>query len=110
MAALLGQAAQQLGGGARGDRRRRRSRLTQRPARRRIRSGYLPLVLASMVAGILLAVAGAGPAARLAGLAAFAVLAGLVGAGVLHGLGLITGSYLAAAGAIGLLAWRSAAR
>jgi hypothetical protein len=36
--------------------------------------------------------------------AAYAVLAGLLAAAVMHGLGLLAGSYWAAAGAIGLLA------
>ena len=67
-------------------------------------SGYLPLVLASMIGGILLAVAVSGWRERLIGLGAFAVVGGLAGAGVLHGLGLLAGSYWAAAGAIGLLA------
>ena len=67
-------------------------------------SGFLPLVLASMIGGILLAVAVSGWRERLIGLGAFAVVGGLVGAGVLHGLGLLAGSYWAAAGAIALLA------
>lgn len=66
-------------------------------------SGYLPLVLASMVAGIVLAVVVASKAARLVGLVVFAILAGLIGGWVMIGLGLIAGSYLAAAGVIGLL-------
>ena len=107
VAALLTQAAQQLG---------------RRPARRSpvvdvvpgapddprgagFASGYLPLVLASMVAGILLAVAGPRRGARLVGLVAFAPCwPGSVGAGVLHGLGVLDGGYLAAAGAVALLA------
>jgi hypothetical protein len=67
-------------------------------------SGFLPLVLASMVAGVALAVVIRDRVARLVGLAAFAVIAGLVGAGVLLGLDLVAGGYLAVAGAIGLLA------
>jgi hypothetical protein len=104
VATLLGQAAQQMGGGrpvtvvdvvpgAPDD-----------PRGAGFASGYLPLVLASMIGGILLAVAISGWRERLIGLGTFAVVAGLVGAGVLHGLDLITGSYWAAAGAIGLLA------
>ena len=104
VAALLSQAAQQIGGGrpvtvvdvvpgAPDD-----------PRGAGFASGYLPLVLASMIGGILLAVAVSGWRERLIGLGAFAVVGGLAGAGVLHGLGLLAGSYWAAAGAIGLLA------
>jgi len=100
---LLGQAAQQLGNG-------RAIPIVdvvpgapEDPRGAGFASGYLPLVLASMVAGILLAVIVPSRGARLIGLGTYAVLAGLVGAGVLHGLGLITGSYLAAAGALALL-------
>jgi hypothetical protein len=103
VAALLGQAAQQLGAGtavtvvdvvpgAAAD-----------PRGAGFASGYLPLVLASLIAGVLLAVAIPGPAARLVGLGAFAGLAGLLGAAVLHGLGLLGGGYLAAAGSLALL-------
>ena len=87
-------------------------------------SGFLPLGLTSMVAGILLVflvrsrvVAGAGapapaPAterrastARLVGLGAYALLAGLAGAAVLQlWLGLIPGDYLANAAVAGLFA------
>ena len=83
VAALLTQAAQQLGAqsgsavtvvdvvpGAPGD-----------PRGAGFASGYLPLVLASMVAGIVLSVLVRARVARLVGLAAYAVLAGLVGAG-----------------------------
>lgn len=104
VATLLGQAVQQLGGG-------RPVTVVDvvpgspnDPRGAGFASGYLPLVLASMIGGILLAVAVPGWRERLAGLAAFAVIGGLVGAGVLHGLELLTGSYWAAAGAIGLLA------
>jgi hypothetical protein len=100
---LLGQAAQQLGNG-------RAIPIVdvvpgapEDPRGAGFASGYLPLVLASMVAGILLAVIVPTRGARLIGLGTYAVLAGLVGAAVLHGLGLITGSYLAAAGALALL-------
>ncbi len=94
VATLLSQAAQQLGGGrpvavvdvvpgAPDD-----------PRGAGFATGYLPLVLASMIGGILLAIALSGWRERLAGLAALAVMGGLVGAGVLHGLEILTGSYL----------------
>jgi hypothetical protein len=66
-------------------------------------SGFLPLVLLSMIAGIALAIRVATKTARLVGVSVFAVLAGLVGAATMHWLGLITGDYIAAAGAIALL-------
>jgi len=105
VAALLTQAAQQLGAqsgasvtvvdvvpGAPGD-----------PRGAGFASGFLPLVMASMVAGIALAIAIRDRVARLIGLAAFAVIGGLGGAGVLLGLDLVTGDYLTVAGAVGLL-------
>jgi len=67
-------------------------------------SGFLPLVLASMIVGIVLALQVPDKLARLLGLVAFAVFAGLVGSAVLNWLGLVAGSYFAVAGAIGLLA------
>jgi hypothetical protein len=103
VAALLGQAAQQLGGG---------TTVTvvdvvpgapEDPRGAGFASGYLPLVLASMIAGVLLAVAVPGRWGRLLGLTTFALLAGLVGAAVMHALGVLTGGYLAAAGALALL-------
>ena len=68
-------------------------------------AGFLPLVLTSLAAGVLLAVAVRSRRARLAGLGLFAVLAGLAGAAVLqYWLGALPGSYLANAAVIGLLA------
>jgi hypothetical protein len=68
-------------------------------------AGFLPLVLTSMAAGILLAAAVGSRRARLAGIGVFAVLAGLVGAAVLqYGLDALPGAYLANAAVIGLLA------
>jgi hypothetical protein len=43
-------------------------------------------------------------AVRVAGLALFAILAGLATTAVLHGLGVLTGGYLAEAGVVALLA------
>jgi hypothetical protein len=100
---LLGQAAQQLGGGASVTIVDVVPGAPDDPRGAGFASGYLPLVLASMVAGVLFAVVLPRRSARLVGLATFAVLAGLVGAAVLHGLGLLTGGYLAAAGVLALL-------
>jgi hypothetical protein len=104
VAALLTQAAQQLGGG-------RPVAVVdvvpgapEDPRGAGFGSGFLPLVLASMVGGILLAVVIPRWRDRLIGLAAFAVVGGLVGAGVMHWLGVIGGSYWAAAAVIALLA------
>jgi hypothetical protein len=103
VAALLTQAAQQFGGG---------QPLTvtdvvpgapEDPRGAGFAAGYLPLVLASMIAGILLAIAVSSRAARLIGLGTFAVIGGLVGSAVLQWLGVLTGSYLAAAGVLALL-------
>jgi hypothetical protein len=104
VAALLGQAAQQLGGGTAVTVVDVVPGAAEDPRGAGFASGYLPLVLASMVAGVLFAVVLRGRGSRLIGLVAFAVLAGLAGAGVLHWLGLLAGSYLAAAGALALLA------
>jgi hypothetical protein len=68
-------------------------------------AGFLPLVLTSMVAGILLTAAVSSRRARLAGIGVFAALAGLVGAAVLqYWLEALPGAYLANAAVIGLLA------
>ena len=67
-------------------------------------AGFLPLLLAAMVAGIILAVLIPMREARILGVIAFAVLAGLIGAAMLDWLGLTTGSYLAVAGAVALVA------
>jgi hypothetical protein len=73
-------------------------------------SGFLPLAITSLLAGIaiFLAVRGRGP--RLAGLLGYAVLAGLGSAVVLQfWLGVIPGTYLVNAAAIGLFALAVAA-
>jgi hypothetical protein len=67
-------------------------------------SSFLPLVLTSLVAGILIFVLFSGWSVRLIGLAAYTVLAGLGGTAIMHWLGVLDGSYLANAGAVGLLA------
>ncbi|HZN71580.1 MAG TPA: hypothetical protein VFC00_07840 [Micromonosporaceae bacterium] len=68
-------------------------------------SGFLPLGLTSMVAGILLVFLVRSRVARLVGLGAYALLAGLAGAAVLQlWLGLIPGDYLANAAVAGLFA------
>jgi hypothetical protein len=65
-------------------------------------AGYLPLLLAGILVGILLALLV--PRRRLIGLFAYAVLSGLVGTAVMRDwLGLINGGFWADAGAIGLI-------
>jgi hypothetical protein len=68
-------------------------------------SGFLPLVLAGMVAGILLALLVASKVLRLVGLLVFAPVAGLVSAAMLAWLGITDGAYLSVAASIGLLAF-----
>lgn len=104
VAALLSQAAQQLGGG-------RPVTVTDvvaapvdDPRGGGFASGLLPLVLTSLVVGALIGLLIAGRGPRFAGVAGYAVLAGFGGAGVLHGLGVLTGGYLVEAGAVGLIA------
>lgn len=68
-------------------------------------SGFLPLAMTSLLAGILLTLLVRTRLARLVGLGTFAVLAGVVGAAVLrYWLGVLPGHYLAAAAAVGLFA------
>ena len=67
-------------------------------------SGFLPIVIASLVAGVLLSFLVRPWAARLVGLFGYAVVAGLVGSLVLVWLGLIAGSsYLAGAMALAVV-------
>jgi hypothetical protein len=69
-------------------------------------AAFLPIVLTSMVAGIILTLAVASRTGRLAGVTGFALLAGLGGAWVLHqGYDILPGGYLAGAGALALLAF-----
>jgi hypothetical protein len=73
-------------------------------------SGFLPLAMTSMVAGILLALLVRGRGARLLGLVIFAVLAGPVGTAVLQSwLGLLSGDFLANSGVIALFALAASA-
>jgi uncharacterized membrane protein YeaQ/YmgE (transglycosylase-associated protein family) len=68
-------------------------------------SGFLPLVLAGLVAGVLLSFLVPTWRSRLAGVFGYAVIAGLVGSLVLVWLGLVPGSsYLACAPALSLVA------
>jgi hypothetical protein len=68
-------------------------------------AGFLPLVLTSMAAGILLAATVGSRRIRLAGIGIFAALAGLAGGAVLqYWLDALPGAYLASAAVIGLIA------
>lgn len=104
VAQLLTQAAQQLGGARPVNVVDVVPGSSEDPRGAGFASGFLPLVLASMVASILFSVVISSKAARFVGILTFVVLAGLVGSGVLSGLGLISGSYLAAASVIALAA------
>jgi hypothetical protein len=73
-------------------------------------SALLPLVLTSLVAGALLAVAVQGRGPRLLGLVAYAGLAGLAATAIVQlWLGALPGDYLANAAVVGLLALAMAA-
>ncbi|HEX2771222.1 MAG TPA: hypothetical protein VHN18_02180 [Micromonosporaceae bacterium] len=73
-------------------------------------AGFLPLLLTSMVAGILFSLLVRSRWGQLAGLLTYGILAGLVGAAVLQQwLGVIPGDYLTNAAAIALLATAAAA-
>lgn len=68
-------------------------------------AGFLPLILTSMVVGILLATLVPSKGARLAAVGSFSLLAGLAGAAVLqYWLDVLSGPYLRNAAVIGLLA------
>jgi len=102
-AALLTQAAQQLGSGRPVPVVDVVATPADDPRGAGFAGGFLPLLLTSIVAGASLALAVASRAVRLIGLLAYGVLAGLVAAAVQHGMGVLEGSYLAAAGVDGLL-------
>jgi hypothetical protein len=104
VASALTQAAQQLGGGTPVAVVDVVAGTADDPHGAGFGSGFLPLVLASLVAGVLLFFLVPVRSARLVGVIAFAAVAGLVGSAVLTMLGLIAGAYLAAAGAIALTA------
>jgi hypothetical protein len=68
-------------------------------------AGMLPVILTSMLAGVLVVTAVRARWARLVGVVVYAVLAGLAGAAVLHyWLAVLPGSYASEARAVGLLA------
>lgn len=104
VAAALTQAAQLLGGGATVSVVDVVPGTADDPRGAGFASGFLPLVLASLVAGILLTFLVGPRALRIAGLFGFALVAGLIGAAVLTWLGLVGGAYLACAGVIALTA------
>lgn len=73
-------------------------------------AGFLPLAITGLLTGFLIAVVLRRRGPRLLGLAVFGVLAGLVGAAVLqYWLGVLPGTYLANAAAVGLVALAIAA-
>jgi hypothetical protein len=101
---LLTQAVQQLGGGRPVPVVDVVSSPADDPRGAAFSSAFLPLLLTSLAAGVALLYVVRSHAVRLVGLLTFAALAGVVAAGIMHGLGVLTGSYLAAAGTIALLA------
>lgn len=101
---LLTQAVQQLGGGRPVPVVDVVASPAHDPRGAAFSSAFLPLLLTSLAAGVALLYVVRSHAVRLIGLLTFAVLAGVVAAGIMHGLGILTGSYLAAAGTIALLA------
>jgi hypothetical protein len=103
LAQLLGQAVQQLGNGAAVPVVDVVASPVDDPHGAGFASAFLPLVLTSLAAGIALLFVVRAHAVRLVGVVLFAVAAGLLAAGVMHGLGLLAGSYWAAAAAIALL-------
>ncbi|HKD97507.1 MAG TPA: hypothetical protein VKB69_07865 [Micromonosporaceae bacterium] len=72
-------------------------------------AGYLPQVLAGIIAGVLFTLLIASAYARLLGLVLAAAFVGLVGAGVLQIMGVLNGAYLATAGAAALVALATSA-
>jgi hypothetical protein len=67
-------------------------------------AAFLPLLLTSLGCGVALLFLVRSHPVRVVGQVVFAVLAGGIAAGAMHGIGVLTGSYLATAGAIALLA------
>ncbi|MEV4713647.1 hypothetical protein [Micromonospora sp. NPDC049374] len=110
VAALLTEAAGQLGGGRPVAVVEMVPTTPDDPRGAGFAAGFLPLAMTSLLAGALLVLLVAGGLARLVGLAATGVLAGLVGVVVLHGwLGVIAGDWLAEGAAIGLFALAASA-
>lgn len=66
-------------------------------------AGFLPLLLTSLAYGVVLPFLVRRRTARLLGLLLFAALGGLLSAAILTGLGVLTGTYLAAAGVLALI-------
>jgi hypothetical protein len=104
VAALLGQAAQQMGDGRRVPVVDVVPTPADDPRGAGLAAGFLPLLLTSLGCGLALLFAVRSAGARLLGLLMFGGLAGLVAAAALHGLGVLTGEYLSEAGVIGLIA------
>jgi hypothetical protein len=109
VAALLAQASQQLGGGRPVPVVDVVATPADDPRGAAFAAGFLPLLLTSILAGAGLAFAVRSRFALLGGLLVYGVLAGLAAAGVQHGMGLLTGDYVAEAAVDGLLALAIAA-
>jgi hypothetical protein len=103
VAALLTQAAQQLGGGSAPPVVDVVPTPADDPRGAGFAGGFLPLLLTSILAGAAVLFAVGSRWVRITAIFGYAVLAGLAAAAVQHGLGVVTGNYLAAAGADGLL-------
>jgi hypothetical protein len=104
VAALLTQAAQQLGAGRPVPVVDVVPSPADDPRGAAFSSAFLPLLLTSLACGIALLFVVRAHRVRVVGLLTFAILAGPVVAAIMHGLGIVTGPYLAAAGVLALLA------
>jgi hypothetical protein len=104
VALLLGQAAQQLASGKPVPVVDVVASPPDDPRGAGLASGVLPLLLTNLGCGMAVYLVVSTVGARLLGLVGFGILAGFVEAGALHGLGVLTGDYLADAAAIGLVA------
>jgi hypothetical protein len=103
VAALLTQAATQLGGSAAPTVVDVVPASADDPRGAGFASGFLPLVLTGLVASALLVLLVGGWRARLLGVVSYALLSGLAGAAIMRAMGLVSGDYLAVAGTVALL-------
>jgi hypothetical protein len=103
VATLMSQAAQQLGGGQAVPVVDVVASPADDPRGGGFAAGLLPIVLTGLIAGAGLIFAVRSLAARLAGVVGYAVLAGAATGAIEHATGVLTGEYLADAGALALL-------